>query len=468
MGIFAAWAFAVFLYFKVAFDAAFQYQNISVVASLLMGAIFGFFVFFLSGQYYLKLNKYNTNPNQFQATFWNLVSITIWQFLGSAIAYIVISRLIVFGFSKELNRALERGDVLTEELVLFVCLSVLPVLVHYIMTLWPTYQNCAPEAEKNQESVDTHSACVSGNQTNDPQYKPDNSYGITQNTDGTFQYKDFRYDKYKDALNYAQIKSGNYTHYNANGNKLEGAAYNPEDFVNDITRSIKKSDPNSCVMLLVAYVNLDALIETFEKYDGVPKDIDACIMMLKEMRQNKAGPNNTSEEIKKRRVTWFYMSAIVKKATLIAENNKDVENQVAEMWVHIAEATRCLRGALDENIIWSTTEKEWFSGIEKEKDGPEYCINIVLPDWLRCNQVIRNYAHKYDLFVTYKSEASDISQAIKPEEPSEHVKEVFKWLEENVVVFKDIKSLTMRDFTVDWEKLNGTFKVTITPVMGYR
>jgi hypothetical protein len=151
MAIFATWAFVAFIYFKVAFDAVFEYIGISIVASLLMGAIFGGVVFFFSGQYFLKLNKYNAKPKQFQATFWDLISITIWQFLGSVIVYAVISRLVIFGFSKELNRQIDifRRNKLDDDFILFLCLIALPLLVHYIMTLWPTYLNCNSSPSKN-------------------------------------------------------------------------------------------------------------------------------------------------------------------------------------------------------------------------------------------------------------------------------------------------------------------------------
>lgn len=46
MYILAGWAFVAFLYFKITFDAVF-YQDLSVLASLLMGGILGVFIYFI-------------------------------------------------------------------------------------------------------------------------------------------------------------------------------------------------------------------------------------------------------------------------------------------------------------------------------------------------------------------------------------------------------------------------------------
>lgn len=212
MYILAGWAFVAFLYFKITFDAVF-YQDLSVLASLLMGGILGVFIYFISGQYALKLFKYNANPNKFQASLWELISKTKWQFIGSVFAYTIISRLIIFGFSKELSRNIRafqydvRLDEIRDEFILFVCLTIVPLLIHYIISLWPTYQNCLHsdgvsgvsdinETTKSQPS-NLHSSA-------DRSIKND---GVKQNPDGSYQYKEFRYEKLEDALNYAKLQT---------------------------------------------------------------------------------------------------------------------------------------------------------------------------------------------------------------------------------------------------------------------
>ncbi|HCH71166.1 MAG TPA: hypothetical protein DFK19_01430 [Ochrobactrum sp.] len=59
------------------------------------------------------------------------------------IGFVLISRVIIFGFSEELSRAIKmyRWRRLNDEFITFVIISVLPVLVHYIMCLFSTHRN---------------------------------------------------------------------------------------------------------------------------------------------------------------------------------------------------------------------------------------------------------------------------------------------------------------------------------------
>jgi len=142
-GIVLAWFLASLLYFKIAFDAVF-YKDISIIASLLMAIAFGVLIFFAAGIYATRLFKYNAVPGRVPATLGALIRQTIWPFLGLSIGYAILSRLIIFGFSKNLHRkirAFDYRDNIQEELVQFILIVLIPVLIHYAMCIYQTYHN---------------------------------------------------------------------------------------------------------------------------------------------------------------------------------------------------------------------------------------------------------------------------------------------------------------------------------------
>lgn len=139
--IVSGWVFILFLYFKIAFDAGF-YDDISIIASLLLAIVLGIFIYFVSGAYTFKLMKYHDHPGQIPTKLWRLANQTIWPFLGMCLGSLIVSRLLIFGFSKELNDEIDlfdrRGNV-EDEFIMFVFIILIPVLIHYAMSLFPAY-----------------------------------------------------------------------------------------------------------------------------------------------------------------------------------------------------------------------------------------------------------------------------------------------------------------------------------------
>lgn len=48
-----------------------------------------------------------------------------------------------------------------------------------------------------------------------------------------------------------------------------------------------------------------------------------------------------------------------------------------------------------------------------------------------------------------------------PESIKQHLAEIRVWLDENVTVYENVKSVTMRQFEIDWNKMNGTFFISV-------
>lgn len=137
IGVVAAWTFGAFIYFKVAFDAA-MYETISIIASLLLAIVFGIVVFAASGAYAMRLLAYNWTPGRVPVGAGTLIGRTIFHFLGITTVYVIASRLIIFGFSKDIS---EDIPMFQEEFLPFVLIVSAPVFAHYVMSVFGTYMN---------------------------------------------------------------------------------------------------------------------------------------------------------------------------------------------------------------------------------------------------------------------------------------------------------------------------------------
>jgi hypothetical protein len=139
LGIVLGWAFAAFIYFKVALDASF-YRGVSVLGALIMAGILGVLVLFSSGFYTVQLAKYNVRALASGHSVAKAIGYTVLVFVISTVAYIAISRLVVFGFSKELSReigtAIYRRRGFDERFITFALITALPLALHYVLILF--------------------------------------------------------------------------------------------------------------------------------------------------------------------------------------------------------------------------------------------------------------------------------------------------------------------------------------------
>ncbi len=146
IGVVAAWTFGAFIYFKVAFDGG-MYETISIIASLLLAIVLGIIVFAASGVYAMRLLAYNWTRGRVPASVGALIARTVFHFLGITLSYLVVARLIIFGFSKDLSDDIEMftygvgGDRLGEEFIIFIFIVSAPVFAHYALSIFGTYLN---------------------------------------------------------------------------------------------------------------------------------------------------------------------------------------------------------------------------------------------------------------------------------------------------------------------------------------
>jgi hypothetical protein len=145
VAVVAGWAFAAFLYFKIAFEAGFH-SGISLVAALILGILFGVFVFAASGAYAFRLFRFNIEPGRYSASALTLVGLTFWRFLLATTLFGVVARLVVFGFAPSLSREIRWQSYygIADEGPLFVLIILAPALLHYASCILTTRQNTAP------------------------------------------------------------------------------------------------------------------------------------------------------------------------------------------------------------------------------------------------------------------------------------------------------------------------------------
>ncbi len=164
-------------------------------------------------------------------------------------------------------------------------------------------------------------------------------------------------------------------------------------FVRDL---LVESEPASATMCIVALQNLGPILQAFLKIgqrkpnSGWPEDLDAFIRLLTK-------DNPPEEERASRRHYWLLWASLVRRATTFAEHDVSLQQDTAVIWVRLIEGGKYLKVLLRENIVWDTSEKEWFTHIKSEKQGAQYVLNYMLPKWLFRHAEIDAIAETLDL-----------------------------------------------------------------------
>jgi len=151
-------------------------------------------------------------------------------------------------------------------------------------------------------------------------------------------------------------------------------------------------------MLVVAFNLIDILLVWMtwrankHPKKGLPKDIDGFIIF------NSRSLLEVQEDIAVRRLHWFAMAGLVKKATTICIKNK-YDDDSAFIWIRLASGGAIAEDALRHNIVWDHQEKSSFSHIHSERSGIDYILNHVMPSALRRNRTINDFSGEHDIFL---------------------------------------------------------------------
>lgn len=165
-----------------------------------------------------------------------------------------------------------------------------------------------------------------------------------------------------------------------------------------MTEMVTKSDIASRVMILVALANLDVYLSVMFKVgtekpkEGMPTDLGGAIAYFKESL------TQSQSEIGQRRIQWFLLSSLVKRATHLSIERGNA-SRIQDAWISLAEAGGNITNIIRSNIIWDDNEKVWFSDLKDQRAGKPYVLSLILPKPLRKYAKIKTYADSEDIFL---------------------------------------------------------------------
>jgi hypothetical protein len=174
---------------------------------------------------------------------------------------------------------------------------------------------------------------------------------------------------------------------------------NDTAYISTVKRMLEATHPAGWTMCVVAYQNLNPMLEACEELarsergKGAPADLESLIRML------SARLDEVAEEIPKRRLAWLYQAALIRRATECASRNPDLQSDVVSMWIMLAQGSANLSELLPPNALWSDDEKAYFDGINSQYDGIWYCLHILTPNYLRKDKRLISFAESQNIFL---------------------------------------------------------------------
>lgn len=172
----------------------------------------------------------------------------------------------------------------------------------------------------------------------------------------------------------------------------------PKEFIYVVTDMVSKSDLASRAMMLVALANLDVYLSVLFKVgkenprERLPTNLDDAIEFFE--KNNEQSKN----ELSQRRMQWFLLASLVKRATVIAIENK-INYNVEDIWISLAEAGAHINHHIENNLLWEENEKICFSSVREEKSGKSYVLWHMMPKELRSGVRIKKYCNENDIFL---------------------------------------------------------------------
>jgi hypothetical protein len=165
----------------------------------------------------------------------------------------------------------------------------------------------------------------------------------------------------------------------------------PAAFVRDTRDTIQSLEPAAATMCVVAMQNLNAILRFFKTIASkhpnkkVPTSLDECLLLLVE-------DGWPADEIQQRRAHWFFLAMLAKRADAFAETDPRLQDDVVDIWVHLAEGGKYLSALVPQNIIWSEDEKVWFADVKSQRDGAQHVVWLMCPYWAQLHPKISDFA----------------------------------------------------------------------------
>jgi hypothetical protein len=173
-------------------------------------------------------------------------------------------------------------------------------------------------------------------------------------------------------------------------------------YISAVRKILETSHPAAWAMCLVAYQNLNPMLQACEELarekdsKDVPADLDSFIKIIGSRLEE------VSEEISKRRLGWFFQAALIRRATEFGAKKSEFQSDVAAIWIMLARGSANMSELLPPNALWSDDEKAYFAEIKNQRDGIWYCLNILTPAYLRKDKQLIAFAESQNVFLLPK------------------------------------------------------------------
>ena len=142
-GLLFAWVIGTFLYFKIVIDWAFD-ADIMISAAVLIAILEGISTIFIGALHAIQLLNYDCTIGSIFTGFRTTVRKTVLILVATMLFNIICARLIIFGFSRELNREIQNfcktGCLVHGTILKFSLIIIIPLLLHYAVVVAGTYR----------------------------------------------------------------------------------------------------------------------------------------------------------------------------------------------------------------------------------------------------------------------------------------------------------------------------------------
>ena len=142
-GLLIAWVIGTFLYFKIVIDWAFD-ADIMISAAILIAILEGTSAIFVVGLHAVQLLNYDWATGYISTGFRTTVRKTALILFATMLFNIICARLIIFGFSGELNGEIrnfcQTGCLVHGTILKFSVIIIIPLLFHYAAAVAGTYR----------------------------------------------------------------------------------------------------------------------------------------------------------------------------------------------------------------------------------------------------------------------------------------------------------------------------------------
>ncbi|PBC11963.1 hypothetical protein [Mesorhizobium sp. WSM3859] len=142
-GLLIAWVIGTFLYFKIVIDWAFD-ADIMISAAVLIAILDGVSTIFIGALHAVQLLNYDWTTGSVLAGFRSAMTRNLTVIVATILFNVVCARLIIFGFSKDLNHEIQNfcqsGCFVHGTILKFTLIVVFPLLLHYAILVFGTYR----------------------------------------------------------------------------------------------------------------------------------------------------------------------------------------------------------------------------------------------------------------------------------------------------------------------------------------